>query len=69
MASRPQRPRGRPGSSNETRQTFDVCNIQDNGRQLSQNANQGSGGKESVGELIVAGGQSAVLLELVEEAL
>ena len=32
-------------------------------------ANQGDGGKESVGELIVAGGESAVLLELVEEAL
>ena len=32
-------------------------------------ANQGDGGKESVGKLIVAGGGSAVLLELVEEAL
>ena len=32
-------------------------------------ANQGDGGKESVGELIVAGGEGAVLLELVEEAL
>src|SRR5271166_4474123 len=32
-------------------------------------ANQCEGGKESVCELIVAGGESAVLLELVEEAL